>query len=401
MHYRVRALIVSLVAALAVLPAGAASAISTPTLQAKLTREMRHAGGFSGAFVRDLDSQRTLFAAKPDAPRAPASVEKLYTTASALMRFGPDATLPTAVAGRGFLDPDGVWRGDLYLRGGGDPTLARDDLQRLSRAVGEAGILRVDGSVLGDESRFDALRGSFDTGGAYDRDIGGVLSALALNRGFSKDGRPAAQAARQFAKALRADGIRVEGRSSAGAAPADARELASVASPPMRDLIRMTNVPSDNFLAEMLVKDLGAEFAGAGTTAAGVGVVRNQLDAFGLTPQVVDGSGLSRADRTTPRQVVHLLEAMHGQEFSGIFEGSLAVAGRTGTIRKRMRGTAAQDRCRAKTGTLIGVSALAGLCDSAGGHTIAFAMLMNRTNLSRAHGVQDRVAAAIARYDGV
>jgi D-alanyl-D-alanine carboxypeptidase/D-alanyl-D-alanine-endopeptidase (penicillin-binding protein 4) len=401
MHYRVRALIVSLVAALAVLPAGAASAISTPTLQAKLTREMRHAGGFSGAFVRDLDSQRTLFAAKPDAPRAPASVEKLYTTASALMRFGPDATLPTAVAGRGFLDPDGVWRGDLYLRGGGDPTLARDDLQRLSRAVGEAGILRVDGSVLGDESRFDVLRGSFDTGGAYDRDIGGVLSALALNRGFSKDGRPAAQAARQFAKALRADGIRVEGRSSAGAAPADAHELASVASPPVRDLIRMTNVPSDNFLAEMLVKDLGAEFAGAGTTAAGVGVVRNQLNAFGLTPQVVDGSGLSRADRTTPRQVVHLLEAMHGQELAGSFEGSLAIAGRTGTIRKRMRGTAAQDRCRAKTGTLIGVSALAGLCDSAGGHTIAFAMLMNRTNLSRAHGVQDRVAAAIARYDGV
>jgi D-alanyl-D-alanine carboxypeptidase/D-alanyl-D-alanine-endopeptidase (penicillin-binding protein 4) len=400
MHYRVRALIVALVAALAVLPAGAASAISTPTLQAKLTREMRHAGGFSGAFVRDLDGQRTLFAAKPDAPRAPASVEKLYTTASALMRFGPDATLPTAVAGRGFLDPDGVWRGDLYLRGGGDPTLAHDDLQRLSRAVGEAGVLRVDGSVLGDESRFDALRGSFDTGGAYDRDIGGVLSALALNRGFSKDGRPAAQAARQFARALRADGIRVEGRSGAGAAPAESHELASVASPPMRDLIRMTNVPSDNFLAEMLVKDLGAEFAGAGTTAAGMGVVRNQLNAFGLSPQVVDGSGLSRADRTTPRQVVHLLEAMHGQEFAGIFEGSLAVAGRTGTIRKRMRGTAAQDRCRAKTGTLIGVSALAGLCDSAGGHTIAFAMLMNRTNLSRAHGVQDRVAAAIARYDG-
>ena len=203
MLFRVRALVVSLVAALAVLPAVAASAISAPTLQAKLAREMRHAGGFSGAYVRDLDSRRTLFAAKADAPRAPASVEKLYTTASALMRFGPDATLPTTVAGRGFLDPDGVWRGDLYLRGGGDPTLGPDDLQRLSRALDAAGILRVDGSVLGDESRFDLLRGSFDTGGAYDRDIGGVLSALALNRGFAKDGRPAAQAARQFAKVLR------------------------------------------------------------------------------------------------------------------------------------------------------------------------------------------------------
>lgn len=397
---RVRALVVSLIAALAVLPAGAASAISAPTLQAKLAREMRHAGGFSGAYVRDLDSRRTLFAAKADAPRAPASVEKLYTTASALMRFGPDATLPTTVAGRGFLDPDGVWRGDLYLRGGGDPTLGPDDLQRLSRALDAAGILRVDGSVLGDESRFDLLRGSFDTGGAYDRDIGGVLSALALNRGFAKDGRPAAQAARQFAKVLRADGIRVEGASGAGAAPAGAQALASAASPPMRDLIRLTNVHSDNFLAEMLLKDLGAEFAGAGTTAAGAGVVRAQLAALGVTPQVVDGSGLSRADRTTPRQVVHLLEAMHGQDVAGAFEGSLAVAGRTGTIRRRMRGTAAQDRCKGKTGTLIGVSALAGLCEAAGGHTIAFAMLMNRTNVARAHGVQDRVAAAIARYDG-
>jgi serine-type D-Ala-D-Ala carboxypeptidase/endopeptidase (penicillin-binding protein 4) len=401
MHYRVRALVLSLVAALAVLPAGAASAISTPTLKAKLGREMRHAGVFSGAFVRDLDGQRTLFSSKPDGPRAPASVEKLYTTAAALMRFGPDGTLSTSVAGRGFLDPDGVWRGDLYLRGGGDPTLGRDDLQRLSAAVEQAGILRVDGSILGDESRLDSLRGSYDTGGAYDRDIGGVLGALTLNRGFSKDGRPAAYAAAQFAKVLRTDGIRVEGRSGTGAAPSDSQELATVSSPPMRDLIRLTNVPSDNFLAEMLVKDLGAEFGGAGTTAAGVGVVKSQLAELGLTPQVVDGSGLSRSDRTTPRQVVHLLEAMHGEEVAGAFEGSLAVAGRTGTIRRRMRGTAAQDRCRAKTGTLIGVSALAGLCESAGGHTIAFAMLMNRTSLARAHGVQDRVAAAIARYDGV
>src|SRR3954464_11614298 len=111
MRSRVRALVISLVAALAVLPAGAASAISTPTLQAKLTREMGHAGGLSGALVRDLDSQQSLFPPKPDAPRAPASVEKLYTTASALMRFGPDATLSTSVAGRGFLDPHRGWRG--------------------------------------------------------------------------------------------------------------------------------------------------------------------------------------------------------------------------------------------------------------------------------------------------
>jgi serine-type D-Ala-D-Ala carboxypeptidase/endopeptidase (penicillin-binding protein 4) len=392
----------SLVLALGVLLAlpGAAQAIDATTLQAKLTREMRHAGPFAGAYVRDLDTKSTLFMAKPDVARPPASVEKLYTTSTALLRFGPDATFQTTVAGSGFLDPDGVWRGNIYLRGGGDPTLDPADLRALAGQLGDNGILRIDGSVLGDESRFDALRGSFDTGGAYDRDIGGVLSALTLDRGFSKDGRPAAQAARQFAKVLRADGIRVDGRSGAGTAPNDVSQLGTVDSPQMRDLIRFTNVPSDNFLAETLVKDLGATFAESGTTASGVGVVRQELATFGLHPAIVDGSGLSRADRTTPRQVVRLLAIMHEQQVAGAFEGSLAVAGRTGTIRKRMRGTAAQDRCQAKTGTLIGVSSLAGICQATGGHTIAFAMLMTRASIARAHGVQDRIAAAIARYDG-
>jgi serine-type D-Ala-D-Ala carboxypeptidase/endopeptidase (penicillin-binding protein 4) len=393
------AVAVLVVAALLAL-AGGAQAISAPTLQAKLAHEVRRASAFSGVYVRDLDSDRTLFESKADVARVPASVEKLYTTSAALLRFGPDATLKTTVAGDGFMDPDGVWRGNLYLRGGGDPTLNREDLQLLASDLAAAGIIRVDGSVLGDETRFDALRGSYDSGGAYDSDMGGVLSALTLARGFAKDGKPAAQAARQLAKVLRGEGIRVEGRSGVGTAPETATQLASVESPSMRDLIRLTNVPSDNFLAEMLVKNLGASFGDAGTTTAGVAVVRSTLTSFGVHPRIVDGSGLSRADRTTPRQVVRLLETMHHQEIAGSFEGSLAVAGRTGTIRKRMRGTPAQDRCRAKTGTLIGVSSLAGVCTAVGGHTIAFAMLMNRAGIGRAHSVQDRITTAIARYDG-
>jgi serine-type D-Ala-D-Ala carboxypeptidase/endopeptidase (penicillin-binding protein 4) len=380
--------------------AAAAQAISAPTLQLKLAHEMARASTFSGIYVRDLDTGRTLYESKADVARVPASVEKLYTTSAALLRFGPDATLSTSVAGSGFLDPDGVWRGNLYLHGGGDPTFDRKDLQTLVADLSGAGVLRVAGSVLGDETRFDVLRGSYDSGGAYDSDMGGALSALALNRGFARDGKPGAQAARQLAKALRGEGIRVEGRSGIGATPQDATQLASVDSPPMRDLIRMTNVPSDNFIAEMLVKGLGAQFGAGGTTVAGVAVVRSTLTSFGVHPRIVDGSGLSRADLTTPRQVVRLLETMHHQEIAGSFESSLAVAGRTGTIRKRMRGTAAQGRCKAKTGTLIGVSSLAGICTASGGHTIAFAMLMNRAGVARAHSVQDHIAAAIARYDG-
>jgi D-alanyl-D-alanine carboxypeptidase/D-alanyl-D-alanine-endopeptidase (penicillin-binding protein 4) len=399
MRSRSFAVAVLMVAAVLAL-AGGAQAISAPTLRAKLTHEVGRASAFSGVYVRDLDTGRTLFASKADVARVPASVEKLYTTSAALLRFGPDATLKTTVAGEGFMDPDGVWRGNLYLHGGGDPTLNREDLEALASDLGAAGIVRVDGSVLGDETRFDELRGSYDSGGAYDSDMGGVLGALTLARGFARDGKPAAQAAGQLAKVLRGQGIRVEGRSGVGTSPANATQLASVESPPMRDLIRLTNVPSDNFLAEMLVKGLGASFGDAGTTTAGVAVVRATLTSFGVHPRIVDGSGLSRADRTTPRQVVRLLERMHHQEIAASFEGSLAIAGRTGTIRKRMRGTPAQDRCKAKTGTLIGVSSLAGVCSAVGGHTIAFAMLMNRAGISRAHSVQDRIATAIARYDG-
>jgi D-alanyl-D-alanine carboxypeptidase/D-alanyl-D-alanine-endopeptidase (penicillin-binding protein 4) len=93
--------------------------------------------------------------------------------------------------------------------------------------------------------------------------------------------------------------------------------------------------------------------------------------------------------------VVDLLEAMDGE---AAFAGSLAVAGRTGTLERRMRGTAAQDTCRAKTGTLIGVSALAGYCTTRAGADVAFAFLMNGVNPAGARVLQDRMVAALARY---
>jgi D-alanyl-D-alanine carboxypeptidase/D-alanyl-D-alanine-endopeptidase (penicillin-binding protein 4) len=110
---------------------------------------------------------------------------------------------------------------------------------------------------------------------------------------------------------------------------------------------------------------------------------------------VVDGSGLSRVDRTSPQEVVTLLEAMGGD---AAFRGSLAVVGRSGTVAARMRGTVAQDRCSAKTGTLIGVSALAGYCTTTGGTDVAFAFLMNGVNPAAAHGLQDRMTVALAGY---
>lgn len=379
-----------------------AEAMTASTLKQKLTREMRHAGGLSGAYVRDVSSGRTLFSWKADAPRIPASVEKLYTTASSLLVDGPGFTVPTVAAASAPADDDGVIDGDLYVVGGGDPTLTTAGLTRLAEAVADAGVTRVD-RVHGDDSAWDRRVGGPDSNFRYDSWLGGQLGALAVNRGW--EGRrlqssPAGYAARKLTAALRKAGVKVGRVGQRRAAPAAAMEIARVESPTLGELARDTNVPSDNYLAEMLLKGLGDRHGVLGTTGAGAAAARDALDDFGIRPRIVDGSGLSRENRTTPRQVVRLLERMAGQDSGPAFRSSLAVAGRTGTIKRRMRGTAASGKCRAKTGTLNGVSALAGYCPARDGDDVAFAILLGRVGIFTAHGVQDRMAAAIARWDG-
>ncbi len=357
-------------------------------------------GGRVGALALDLTTGTTLYSRNADAARIPASVEKLFTTATALRRFGPDARLTTTVVHSGEIDDDGRLDGDLVLVGGGDPTLDEADLARLARQVRDAGVRRVSGSVVGDESLLDALRGGPRTGGAYDSDMGGVLGALTIRRGFSKGNvGPALAAARRFVRSLRGRSVRVAGRTRTGTAPAGALPLAAVSSPTMARLVRSINVPSDNFAAEVLLKDLGASFGDGGTTAAGAAVVRRTMATLGVDRRAVaDGSGLARANRVSAKQVVGLLAAMHRSAHAEAFEDSLAVAGRSGTLRKRLRGTAADGACRGKTGTINGVSALAGLCSTREGHTIAFAMLMNGVSVWRARTEQDHAATVFARY---
>jgi D-alanyl-D-alanine carboxypeptidase/D-alanyl-D-alanine-endopeptidase (penicillin-binding protein 4) len=184
----------------------------------------------------------------------------------------------------------------------------------------------------------------------------------------------------------------------AGVAPSGADRLATAASPTMATLVKLTNTPSDNFFAEMLLKDIGARFGGAGSSAAGAAVVRSTLSTqFGIHPRLVDGSGLSRYDRTTTRQVVTVLQDMANDDD---FFNSLAVAGETGTLEFEMNHTAAQGRCRGKTGTLHDVSNLVGYCRARDGHLLAFAFLMNSINPDYAHPIQNRMAIAIAKYTG-
>ncbi|MBM3666396.1 MAG: D-alanyl-D-alanine carboxypeptidase/D-alanyl-D-alanine-endopeptidase, partial [Actinobacteria bacterium] len=185
---------------------------------------------------------------------------------------------------------------------------------------------------------------------------------------------------------------------------AGAVRVATVASPPISDLARLTNTQSDNFLAEMLLKDVAGAFGDRGSTAVGVKLVRRFASERGASFRGENGSGLSRVDRASPASVGSLLRSMleddtdAEKELREAFIQSLAVAARSGTLADRMRGSAAAGRCAAKTGTLTGVSALSGYCFRPGGGATVFSILNNRVDTDRARRAQDRMAALIARY---
>ncbi|MGI8428880.1 MAG: D-alanyl-D-alanine carboxypeptidase/D-alanyl-D-alanine-endopeptidase [Solirubrobacteraceae bacterium] len=379
-------------------------------LRAKLERVWRLAGPASGAAVYDLTTHTPLFGLRDADKRAPASIEKLYTSVALLRRLGANARLRTTVLGAGHLGRDGVWHGDLYLRGGGDPTFGDAGFNRifelgygatqaqLTEQLAGAGIRRVSGAVVGDESLFDARRGGPASAYAPDiPDFGGELSALSSDHGASGRLAPPAFAANQLALTMRRAGIRTVASALSGITPPGARRLAVVSSPPLSVLLKLMNVPSDDLFAELLTKQLGARFADAGSTEAGAGVIADAIrEGYGLYPRIRDGSGLSRTDGSSPREVLDLLRSVWRTPVGHVLSASLPIVGITGTVRRIARGTPAEGRCSAKTGTLNGVTNLAGYCTGRGHHTVAFALFDDGLSERRSLALEGRMIATIA-----
>jgi D-alanyl-D-alanine carboxypeptidase/D-alanyl-D-alanine-endopeptidase (penicillin-binding protein 4) len=398
--------------------AGAAtSSVSRSGLCGRLRARLTRGGRAGGLYVIDAESGRRVCGSHGRRRRIPASNMKLFTTATALARFGPGESLNTEIWRTGKLGADGVLHGNLYLVGGGDPALSSPafarrflagqgtDLFGLTPLVEAAGISQVTGRVLADDTIFDRVRGVADSGYRTSPYIG-PLSGLNYDSGYGDDharhfaSDPPIVAAGALARNLAAAGIEVSRQVARRALPgAGAEKVGEVSSPKMRALTNETDVYSNNFYAETLLKDIGAHFGGAGTTAAGIKVVKRYVRGLGTGVQQIDGSGLTRSNRVTPAQVARLLVAMRKTPAGDAFVSSLPVAGREGTVATRMRGTAAAGRCRTKTGTLTGVSALSGYCFNRDGRVMAFSILMNRVrDLNQAHLQQDRMAALIARY---
>jgi len=374
-------------------------------------------------------SGRLVFNERPTEPLIPASIAKLLTAQAILDALGPDAVL-TTTAVSDTTPQNGQLTGNVWMVGGGDPLLMTDayvqhykhqpvthsDLATLADRVVAAGITRITGSVIGDDSRYDAQRflPQWPTRFVFSAEIG-PMSALAVNDGFvefppSPDVKTptlkpaddaATHAADQLTQLLAAKGVTVDGAPSSGPAPAGSGEIARLDSQPIGKIVAAMLTESDNGSAELLTKELAVHSGASGTTAAGAAEIRKALqDRLPLdgTTQF-DGSGLATENRETCGAVQALLDQ---QGPTSALAAGMPVAGQTGTLDIRFVGTPLAGRMRAKTGTLDQATALAGYLQSLQGSQLSFAFLMNaaegRKVTAADVGLEEELADILVQY---
>ena len=348
------------------------------------------------------------------APLAGASTQKLLVAAAALALMGPSYRFTTRAVTTAPLN-DGVLAGDLVIVGGGDPMLTTATAPRtpqapvtrladLADAIVAAGVHRIDGTLVADDSRYerDRVVAAWTPADDPGADIG-ALGALVSDGGHTPDGfastDPALDTVQALASLLQARGVTIAGGAAdpARAAPAAARAIARVTSAPLTDIVGEMLTDSNNETAELLTREIGYRRAHDGSTEAGVRAIRGVLARLGVPVagvHLVDGSGLAHEDRITCGTLMGVLALAARPQLHAIGDG-LAVASRTGTLAGRFAGSPLVDRLRAKTGHITGVVGLAGFI--APGARFAF-VANGDFSTDTGELLQDRVATAIGTY---
>ena len=322
--------------------------------------------------------------------------------------------------GTGELDTEGVFRGSLYLRGGGDPTFGSRSFTRKSYGGGatvqdlaalleDTGIERITGRVYGDESAFDSLRGGPDSGYGVSPWVG-PLSALSYNRGlFTEGGRGYQASPPAFAAARLDDGPRGPRRDGAAEAPRRAHASGRARARERRVAADGTADPAHQQAVGQLLRRDAAEgprapgrrgrHHGRGRADRG----RPRTLRWARAPRSWTAPGSSRGNRASPQSIVRLLTAIVRSDDFDPFVDSLPIAGQDGTLFDRMRRGARAGAAAGKTGTLSNVSALSGYCEARSGDNYAYSILMNGVYPTGARRLQDRMLQAIAalRLGGV
>lgn len=431
-----------------------------------------------GIQIVSLNSGEVVYSYNPEMSLNPASNTKLLTSATALVLLKPEYQFTTSVHTNARIQ-SGVLSGDVYLKGGGDPSLAYEGLLALAQQLYNQGIRTIAGNVIGDDSFFDQER-EFSGWQDFDHAYSGRISALSLNgnavtlrvkpasqsgaapqivldppttylkitnkaktlaaknsistaflaadaqppvsEGLVIQGRispksvtgtfasvyvrnPSLFTTTTFRDALQQLGITVKGAVMLGTVPAKSRRLAVYASAPLTQIICESNKVSNNFVAEQLLKTLGAEVLGApGTTAKGIQVIQKFLADLEIPPEsyvLENGSGLSRNNRLSPEQIVTVLTYMYDRfEVRSEFLASLAVAGVDGTLHRRLQDTQAERRLRAKTGAINGVSCLSGYAASKDNEIFAFSIMLNdyKTGGYAAQKIQNEIGLLLTEF---
>lgn len=368
---------------------------------ATFANDARAAGNTVSASIW-MDGYGDVGAFEPDAQLFPASNQKLLTAIGALAVLGPDRRLATEVR----LTGDGA----LVLVAGGDPSLTGrgpNSLDALAAQVRAAGVAEVSGDLLIDESHHDSMRRA---AGWQDWQVpayAGSLSAFMVDRNrwhgdpaFLAD--PALANGDRLRQALAAHGVTVRGATRYGTAPSNAHVVARLTSAPIGTLLTDTLMRSDNMAAEELLKEAGRAATGVGSTVAGIAAARAEFERLCVVVagRDDDGSGLSRSNGRSAREWVAILLAVRTEPWFQTFFDALPVAGRSGTLTGRFRGTAAEGRVHAKTGTIIGGIALSGYGTTVGGRAFVFSVLVNGDAAGSALGALDRLVEAVATHPG-
>lgn len=433
-----------------------------------------------GIMAMSVSKGDIIYQRNADIKLIPASVSKIFTSYAVLKRIGPTATFKTRIYRTGVLK-DGILGGDLYLKGGGDPSLVSERMWMLVNELVRSGIRTINGNLVADSTYFDlertpdtrpgylqdqaynapigALSFNFNTTTIYVKPgetvgskpvvytdpensyidivnqastgpaesqnsiavkrtsfVKGDIGDTVLLRGSipldNKELRyyrnivnPGLYTAHMFRTFWEKRGLVMKGNVLEGKVPSGAKEILTFETLPLWQIVWGLNKFSNNFVGDQLMKILGAEAWGPpGTMQKGITALEDVLEDIGIPKNsytIIDGSGLTRKTRVTARQIVQVLRATH-QDFSIFpeFMASLGISGEDGTLRNRLPSSKVKGKVRGKTGSLDGVTSLAGYLTTASGEIIAFAILLNdhKMKYGRMTAWVDKVAIALSNF---
>ena len=365
-------------------------------------------------------TQDTLVSINHTETMIPASNTKLFTTAAALELLGGDYLLSTKILADDDDISDGTIEGNIYIQGFGNPTFTTEDLEELINQLYQSGLRKVTGNVVGDDTYFDDVYSRDDWISEEHANVKlPPISALVIDRNRTiitkkRKGRyrnyfvnvenPPLFAAKKFREKLISFGVEVKGNPISGQADENAKPLLD-SSIKLRELLQMINKNSDNFYAECLFKTLGSAYSGQqGNSFFSTQAILNYIEdnsIYSIGTKIVDGSGISRFDQVTAGALVGLLEKVYFnfKQFDDFFN-SLSIAGVDGTLRKRMIGTPAENNFRGKTGTLNGVSSIAGYVTTADDDDIIVCIMFEYTKggTSKYKSIQDGIIEILAGW---